>query len=473
MPHALHSPAPNSPSPEHVVDEAFAQAILEHPLLQVGQINENSTKPSWVRLDRIDLHNHVKWRTVPESENYEDVLQKILEWQINHRFTHLDTRPHWRSVILRPPNFNFIDVVFAWDHTAGDGISGKVFHQSFLASLNAQSSAKTIRILKDRSFDVPAHALTPPLEKLLKFPISCGFLLTEGWHTLKPPSLAFDFPYAVTWAPIQHESCTSRLCLVTVKEDALQVILEACRQHRTTLTGLIHALTLVYMATRLSVDEAPAFQTGTPICLRRFIPRSPEKFPGLDMEHTVANSVTYWLYNFDKDILTKVRQLVSNLSASPESELELEATVWSAAAELRQKLSNKLKSPLRNDTLGLTKFVGDWRSFVKDQLKIPRTVSWEVSNLGVIDGEAQKEKDEQSDGEEVTLEHAIFTQSAAVAGPAIIINPFTVKGKGLTMTCVWQVEVIDEQLAKGLTSDLEIWLSRLGDHGRMTFNRDQ
>lgn len=29
--------------------------IIQHPLMQVGQINEDSTEPAWVQLDTIDL----------------------------------------------------------------------------------------------------------------------------------------------------------------------------------------------------------------------------------------------------------------------------------------------------------------------------------------------------------------------------------------------------------------------------------
>lgn len=472
MPDVLQSAGHNIPSLEDTVEKALAQAILEHPLFQVGLIHENSRKPSWVRLDRINLRNHVEWRTVSETENHEDVLREALEWQVNNRFTNLQTQPHWRSVILRPSDSDFIDVVFGWDHTAGDGMSGKFFHQSFLSSLNTVSGDKDFEPLKDRSFQVPVTPLTPPLERFLKFPISWGYLLGEGLRTLKPASMASDSSKAVKWAPQKHP-CTSRLSLVTVKEDALQSVLSACRQHQTTLTGLLNALTLVSLAARIPEDKAPTFQTGTPICLRRFIPPSPEGYPGLNMEYTVANSVAYWLFTFDRDTVTKVRQLVGDIRARPEAEGDLEATVWSVATALRQELSKKLESGMKNDSLGLTKFVRDWRSFVEERTKAPRTVSFEISNLGVMNGELQKEKDRSGDGGGWTVEQAIFTQSASVAGPAITINPIAVKGKGFTMTCVWQTEVVDSGLIQGWSSDLETWLNGLGESGRLNFTRGE
>ncbi|KAH7002644.1 hypothetical protein EDB80DRAFT_520371, partial [Ilyonectria destructans] len=136
--------------------------------------------------------------------------------------------------------------------------------------------------------------------------------------------------------------------------------------------------------------------------------------------------------------------------------------VWSVATALRQELSKKLESGTKNDMMGLMAFVGDWRSFVKDQAKKSRTYSWEISNLGVINGEVLKEKEPSRDGERWTIERAVFTQSAVVAGPAICLNLLAVKGRALSITCSWQTEVVNDGLARAMMSDLKMWLNRLG-----------
>lgn len=454
---------------EEIVEKAFSQAILEHSLFQVGLIDENSKKPSWVQLDRIDLHNHIEWRTISEDEDHEKALQEVLEWRISNPFTHLESRPHWTAVILRPTHSKFLDIVFAWEHTAGDGKSGKIFHQSLLKCLNSETGGKKTEPLKDRSFKVPPTALIPPLDKMLKIPISAGFLLKEGLQSIIPPRDA-DSPYTVTWAPVQSSPVTSRLCYVVLDEDALQAVLKACRQHQTTLTGLIHALTLVSMASRIPSDRARAFQIGTPLCVRRFVRPNPEEYPGLDMEQTVTNSVAYWTYKFDEGTVSEVRQQISNIKARGGSDADLEATMWSAATTLKQAISKKLKQGLKNDMLGLTKYVSDWRSFIKDQSKLPRTTSWEISNLGVITRQAENQKEVSDDSELWTIERAIFTQSAVVAGAAITMNPIAVKGKGLTMTLVWQSEVVDAGIVRDLASDLETWLMRLGKGERISLS---
>ncbi|KAM0433871.1 hypothetical protein ACHAPT_003814 [Fusarium lateritium] len=447
-------------SVENTVETAFARAILQHPLFTVARKHDDSKRPFWVRLKSIDFNNHIEWRKVNETENCDDLVQEVLEWQINHPFTHLETQPHWRSVILKPANSNFVEIVFAWDHTAGDGRSGKIFHDSLLASFNALADGKEAGpALKDRVFDVPVTALTPQLHSVLKFPLSWGFLFSEVRHAAKGSPEPTDSPYAATWAAIK-KPCTTRQSTISVEKDALLRVLELCRQNKTTLTGLAHALALVSMATRLPKDKAPAFQSGTPICMRGFDNWRTSKHSNLNLERTVMNSVTYWGYKYDEDVVAKIRQQANDLKTSPESNTDLEATIWSVATAVRQGISERLALGTKNDTIGLMKFVGDWRAHMKKlEMNQRRTYAWEISNLGVING----------GGEKWAIERATFSQSAAVAGSAVGLSMIAVKGKALAISCCWQVEVIDDGLARGLLSDLETWLNQLGRTGNISF----
>ncbi|KAJ4142037.1 Alcohol acetyltransferase [Fusarium falciforme] len=217
------------------------------------------------------------------------------------------------------------------------------------------------------------------------------------------------------------------------------------------------------MATRLPKEKAPVFQSGTPVCFRRFDNYRTPKHASLNLEQTVMNCVTYWGYKYDESIVAKVRQQVSDLKSNPESKTDLEATVWSVAAEMRQGISEKLASGTKDDMLGLMKFVGDWRSYFKDlESKQKRTHDWEVSNLGVIDGG-------DGQGDKWTVECATFTQSATGIGTALCLSFVAVKGKALAISCCWQVEVIDDGLVKGLLSDLETWLNELGRTAHVSF----
>ncbi|KAF4962424.1 hypothetical protein FSARC_9496 [Fusarium sarcochroum] len=449
---------------ENTVEHAFARALLRHPLFTVGRVNDDSNKPSWVRLDLIDFKNHIEWKTIPVSEDHENTLRDVVDWQINNPYTHLETQPSWRAVILKPSEATFIDIVFAWDHTAGDGKSGKIFHDSLLACLNSKpEEAKTVT-LQDRSFEVPVTTFTPELDRMVKLPLSLGFILTELGRELLGQFYSPESPHEANWAPIQIELRKTRFVSITVEKNTLRSILEKCRQHQTTMTGLMHALILVSMAIRVPESRAQAFECGTPFCLRRF--QSAEQ-SNIDMNKTVINSAAPWGYVFDQDIVAKVRKQVNDVKDGPESNAELETTVWSAAKTLREGLTEKLKQGTKNDEVGLTKFIGDWRSFFKGHTK-SRAHSWEISNLGVIKGKVEGEEG-NSGKDEWTIEHATFTSSAVTVGPALVFCPVSVKDEAFTMTCSWQVGVVDDGLAQGVSSDVGTWLNDLGNTGIINF----
>jgi hypothetical protein len=459
---------------EDIFERAIAHTVLEHPLLQVGMIDEDSKKPSWVRLDSISLRDHVEWMTVADNEDYDGILRGILENRHSIPFANQESKPPWRLVVLKTTNLAFLEIVFTWNHAVGDGKAGKFFHETLLEKLNTVSDGNSTVTLKDHVFEIPVvSAFTPALEHLLKFPLSPGFLVSEGWKAVRPPFLTFPSRYSATWAPIRLEPYKTRLSLIEIEHDKLQSVLGLCRSHKTTLTGLISALSVVSLATRLSEEQASEFQVGTPICLRRFIPPSPPGFPGLQPNQTVGNFIAYWPYVYDGPAVAKVRQQVAAIKKDANSARDAEATLWSIAKEFREALSQKLESRTKNDDLGLTKLVGDWRPFFADELKKPRKMSSEVSNLGELDG-ANDQVDEKDGPEQGwTIERALFSQSAVVLGPAICISTITVKNKMLTVVCSWQDGIVDDGLAEGFSSDLRTWLNGLGEKGHIPFENSE
>ncbi|KAG8672972.1 Alcohol acetyltransferase [Fusarium poae] len=445
---------------EHKLEHSIACAIAQHPLFTVGRINEASKKQYWVRLDHIDFNYHITWQTISEGEDYKTALDAALDWQVNEQYTDLETRPQWRATILKSAKGDFVDVIFAWDHTVGDGKSGRFFHDSLLACLNKEAHSDMI-ILKDRSFKVPITDFTPPLHHLLKLPVSLNFIFSTFSQDLMPQSKSTK-PQTANWAPITMEPYETRLKSITLANDVLKPVLDACRKQETTLTGLLHGLISVSMATRLAEDKARAFECGTPVCLRQF------QQPGMskvDLNQTAINSVVYWPYVFEPGLVATIRQQVSDAQANSELNKKIEDTVWSVSKSLREGLSAKLKLGAKNDTIGLAKFITDWKSYLKENSKI-RTHSWEVSNLGVIQGELPGDTGTEDCWK---VEDATFTQSASVAGPALTFSVISVRGGGLTLSCSWQTGVVDDGLAEGVSNDLGTWLDGLGRHGCINF----
>ncbi|KAH6644980.1 alcohol acetyltransferase [Truncatella angustata] len=462
---------PKGISLRNVLENALALTILEHPLLQVGLIDENSKRPAWIQLDSVDFRINVEWRDVLNPESSRETLLDTLQTQHDSPFRELSQRPAWRVVVLRSDDSSDFEVVFAWNHTVADGMSGKIFHQTLLRNLNHTYSAQHPAIeLVDHVLKLPKLSkLTPPLEELLKFPISPAFVATEGWQSMRPSFLGSKSQYAATWAPMRRTPLKTVIRLVEIPKQDLERLLMKCRQEKTTLTGLLHAVTLLAFATRLNANQARAFEAGTPFDLRRFMSSMPPGHAGLDPHQTVGNLVAYFTHKFDADIVASLRNKFEKAMTSADILEELERGLWSEATVFRERITQRLEAGTKNTSLGLVKFVGDWRKFLKDEFKKPRAHSWEVSNLGVLDG--QIGGDAAKEGQYWTIKSAVFSQSAAVIGPAYLISPVTVKGGSLTLGCTWQYEVLDQTLAIGVTNDLQTWLIDIAQGKALTLGK--
>ncbi|KAI1846142.1 hypothetical protein JX265_010520 [Neoarthrinium moseri] len=451
-----------------VFERALALVILHHPFLQAGIANEGSRKPLWVKLNSIDLGKEVQWQRVEPSEKYDEVVCRILEKKHDTRFPDLERRPSWRIIVLESSDLTSLDVLFVWNHAIADGMSGKIFHQTLLEKLNVAPSETGIIDLNEHVLQLPKSLqFTPPLEKLIKFPLSAGFIVSEGWRAFRPPSLVPANPYAASWAPFEVSSNQTRLCLVTIQNAELKNVLQLCRHRETTLTGLLHGLTLASMAKRIPKEKAQAFESGTPIDLRRFMTPS----PGVDSEfrpdRTIGNFVTYFSSRFDKTIVEKLRQHFIQSKTDADVDGSFEAIIWSVAKEFRHDISKKLERGPRNDTVGLAKLVTDWRTYMKDEAKKPRAVSWEFSNIGVIDATVASREDASEKQEDWIIDRALFSQSSAALGPAIVFSPIAVKGKDLVICCSWQSKVVEDALVEGVAADLQAWLEDLGTDGQL------
>ncbi|EXL65169.1 hypothetical protein FOPG_18594 [Fusarium oxysporum f. sp. conglutinans race 2 54008] len=245
-----------------------------------------------------------------------------------------------------------MDVVFAWDHSAGDGKSGKILHDTFLTCLNTPDSNSIT--LKDRSFDVPVTLHTSPMDQLIDLPISLGYIVSELSREFLPQ--LSTKPHMATWAPIFAEPAKTRLSWVHVTKEALPSVLDACRMHETTLTAFLNALFMVSMATRLSEAKARAFSCGTPICFRHFQKAGKSD---IDCNKTFMNCYAYWPFVFEQGLIAKIRQQFSDAKTNPDLDINLEDAVWDVARTIREGLLAKLKQGTKNDTVGLAKFIGD------------------------------------------------------------------------------------------------------------------
>lgn len=422
-----------------IFERAVALTVLEHPLLQVGAVGSESKRPSWVRLDRIDLRNHLAWHTVEDASQSGALAREISQAAHNTRFADLETRPGWKINAVYCPVENHIEAVLAYSHSIGDGTSGKVFHLTLLEKLNVSSADAPVG-LEGHILELPPVAnFTPTSEELLKTRLSPAFVITELFKHFRPQRFSPALRGCNSWAPIRPGPLNTQIRVVRVENKALQGCLKACRQHGTTLTGLIHALALASLVARTTSDTQGDIQSGTPISLRRFV-----RQPGLDAERTIANCVSYCFHRFGEGELEKLLAPAGR-----------EETIWATAAHVREDLVRQLDGGTKNERGGMLKFISDHRSLLARDSRKPRQTSLECSNLGVLDGGAGAASNEASaEHGSWTIDQALFSQSACAVGPGVSINPLAVQGKGLCITFCWQGGVVSDAVVEGLASTL-------------------
>ncbi|KAF4333276.1 hypothetical protein FBEOM_12905 [Fusarium beomiforme] len=445
--------------------QAMALTVAEHPMLQVGILNENSAVPSWIELEQIDFGLHIGWQEIKASDNYESSLKREIRNQLDTWFTDVETKPGWRVSILWPEgSIDSFDFIFCWNHANCDGVGGKILHQTLLRNLNDpkidQEVNLTGNILQLRS---TADRFPPPPEKLIKIPISWGFALSTIWKELRPPFLVSNDPTQANWAPIREEPYQTEFRTFSIEDEMLKKVLKKCRAHGTTITGLLHALPLVSLALQLDEgkkhhkQEAKSMFAISAVDTRRFIPAKSEAYPWHVPSTTMDNQMTIVNHMFDENLVAEIRYKVKGVASQADTMAQLEGIIWEAAGQARNDIQNKLDQGMDNDPSGLMNFVKDWRVQKKQQLRKPRVGAWGVSNLGTLDGAI--------DGPGWKIERAVFQLSSEVTSPVFHISSISVKGKELCVDVSWQQGIIDAEIGDKLASDMEAWIRFLGTRG--------
>lgn len=399
-----------------------------------------------MELSRINLRNHITWLSLKDTSK-----EAVLQEQLDAKFTNLKTTPGWKIVILTLEKERCLDVLFVWNHAICDGMSGKIFHESLLHNLNSTNShdAKNIQ---DGFLHLPKITHFPPAATSTKYPISLAYLATSLWDEYKPS--VFTCP--THWAPIRLSPYKTTFQSLMFTHTVLQNTLAACRQHKTTLTALLHAITLVSLASTIPSEKGAGFRAETPLDMRRFTPPNEGDITGV-----MANICSYTHHNFDKNMMQGLRQRINRslTDTGANQKANLVDIVWSIAEQVRQEIRTALGKGTRDNILGLMTFVADWKKQMVEYAGKPRLVGWVVTNIGVLDGNFGRE---EGDWKEWKLDEARFTLSAQASGAAISISVVSVAGGLLCVDVSWQDGVIDEMVMEKLVTDLREWVGYLG-----------
>lgn len=217
--------------------------------------------------------------------------------ELDDTFGDLSVRPGWRIMVLHQEETQSLEVIFTYNHSHADGISGKVFYGNLFERLNGpgpsatnQELDGTIRFTMKPNINL--SEIPPPIEDVCKFPITLGYTMKMAWEELEPSSISFRRPSLTRWSPIQSSPYKTQLYSFDIDHDDSSRIVACCRRRKTTITGLLHALLLFSLSSQLDAPTAVAFESATTMQLRRFMPSSSPKFSNLDPDRTMGKYVT-------------------------------------------------------------------------------------------------------------------------------------------------------------------------------------
>ncbi|KAF2117149.1 alcohol acetyltransferase-domain-containing protein [Lophiotrema nucula] len=342
------------------VNSAIARVVAQAPILQVGILGSESKKPVWIHLGRLDLNEHVQYVSLDDSAGSEQAVQDTIESQLDTRFFKLEDRPGWRATVFKHTEVQFIDILFTWNHPHGDGMSGKIFHELLLKTLRTKTPEDSLKSLSDCKlvFSDSSVKFPPATEQLVAMPISPLFLVKALWNDNKPTSV-FKTPTNADWAPISSMPYKTRFRVFDVETSVTSNVLAACRHHKTTLTALLHGLTLVSLSSHIDDAKATAFASSTAIDQRRFLPSDHADFPWLEPTKTIANYVSIMDHEFNNMLVGRIRQQIGANKQKHLLSRDLLGNVWSTSARVRREIQRRLDDRLKNDLVGLMKFVPD------------------------------------------------------------------------------------------------------------------
>ncbi|KAF3937479.1 hypothetical protein ABW19_dt0210526 [Dactylella cylindrospora] len=437
---------------------ALHPVLSEHPVLSAGILNSKTAPASYVRLPELQLGKVIfDWSKSDTANSHYREYAALIERLHNTRFGDIENEPLWKIAVLKrsyhTPTawdsetnaFGRIDyeILFCYHHGIGDGLSGAAFHYSLLKALNG---------IQPGDSDIGRWEVYTPPEKFELLPsmdenIDLGLgLKTAGKIAgFIGKGLLPSFLKKTVWTgkkPVPLEMKPSRVAMTVVDDYTTTSVLKTLKSHKVSMTAFI-----AYAAASTLWDASKSFDKEEHEKMKAVkvsIPVSFRKHAGFSRDVIVdCVSAVQW------DI-EKFKNLAGETSGM-------------------RKLTEALKSgaeTTRDSEVGLLKIVSDYEKFMKEQLGKPRDLTFEVSNLGVLDdtklgldpkdgkgtytATTRKEMKEA----EWRIDEAIFSQSASVAGPAFTVNVATVRGK-MVIVVQWMEGVMEDDMMKMYTKAIE------------------
>ncbi|CEL01875.1 hypothetical protein ASPCAL01451 [Aspergillus calidoustus] len=387
--------------------------IQQHPILSAIPHDEASNEPYFVRLPETDLSQPISFqhRTERLSDNE---LEYFLQDQHNTGFT--PPGPYWRFIVSTDEtDKNQFTAVFVYHHALGDGGSGKAFHRTFLQALRGAASLQPGEARQ--VVPSPKTALLPNLEAAHPrgLPVSLLYLSKVLFK-----EVVFPRTDPKLWAGGEHQlPLKTRLRMVSFTAAQTSALVKACRENGTTVTCLIQTAFARALFPHIPEEFIRVSCSGA-ISSRSWLPES-----------ITEDSMGVWVQEFFESY---TRSAVTD-----------KAFPWSEAKRSRQTILRELKLQSKNTSVGLLKFVKDYRKeLLEAKLGKPRKSTYEVSSLGVV-------KTENADDSSIPqMGRVVFSQSASVTGSAVEVSVITGADGTLMLVPSWQTNVVDDSLMQAV-----------------------
>ncbi|CAG9941737.1 unnamed protein product [Clonostachys rosea f. rosea IK726] len=433
-----------SPTQPEAFFHPLKRCAREHPFLSVIVRDIQTDKPFYEQVPTVQLSQHVSL-LAPSDQNVTAAIQAALAPELDRPFP--DGTPPWRIFVLplKEPSSYFI--AFAYSHVLGDGASGAAFHRTFLKAIAEGDSIKP----GQNSETAPASLklLAPPFDTPSRLPISWGFLLGPLIASFLPAFIARLFGIHDAASHVDNGTWTggpnaqwggnlaTKIIVKEIEAPVLDNALRAARNHDTKLTAILQALIVGALSKAIPDPKITNFVSQTVLNMRPAVGISADQMGNM-------TSAAYPIYPRSK----------SQNSTFSDND-------WAVARDATRELGENA-SRLRDQAIGLLRFVMSVRMWMLGKLGQRRECSFELSNLGAVDVGHYPDRP----GAKIT--QIVFSQTASAISVPINFNFSAVKGgEGLIYTVTWQkgalniAEHDEEDFVEGLCQSLSRGLENL------------
>ncbi|KAI0372586.1 hypothetical protein BV20DRAFT_1034316 [Pilatotrama ljubarskyi] len=390
--------------------------------------------PTWIRLPSVDLNRIVDFR-----DEDADQLKGVLEDLYAVPPQCPDDVPLWRLLVLRDGT-----VVFAYEHTVGDGQSGMAFHIALLNALRRfqEPVLNHSGLITDFSDEA---SLTPLLEDGVDVSVPFLSILREVLNLIIPESWRKSWT-AWTGKPTPESIVFGMNVQIAhySPEDA-QYLVKLSREHNTTLVGTFHTLALIVLSRLISAEpdasKYKSIATSIPISLRRFSGAPPTAF----CNHLSA--------------LREYHPLLAPQYSS--STISADHFPWAVAARLTETL--KREAPRSGSSIGLLKLLGGkYEQYLRGMLGKKRAAGLELSNLGPFPvNSLEKFADDAPPSSRWNVREVLFAQADATLGAALLLNVAGSPTGGVGVTLTSNENAVDRAFAEKFFVDFGVGIQGL------------